>query len=50
MKNDEGKTIAKSNLPAKVCVSCGRPFIWRKKWERDWDSMRHCSKRCRNAR
>ncbi|MFO0859035.1 MAG: DUF2256 domain-containing protein [Phycisphaerales bacterium] len=32
--------------PTKVCESCCRPFAWRKKWERDWDGVRYCSKRC----
>jgi hypothetical protein len=25
-------------------------FSWRKKWERDWDSVIYCSKRCRTAK
>lgn len=40
----------KSELPTKVCASCGRPFVWRKKWERDWAEVRHCSDRCRASR
>lgn len=32
---------------AKVCAVCGRSFEWRKKWERDWDSVRYCSDQCR---
>lgn len=36
-----------STLPSKVCVSCGRSFNWRKKWERDWESVRYCSNACR---
>jgi len=31
----------------KTCVSCGRRIEWRKKWERDWDSVRYCSSGCR---
>jgi hypothetical protein len=31
----------------KVCVTCGRAFAWRKKWERDWEHVKHCSARCR---
>ncbi|MEI6658038.1 MAG: DUF2256 domain-containing protein [Planctomycetia bacterium] len=34
-------------LPTKICRSCGRPFSWRKKWERDWDRVVYCSDRCR---
>ncbi len=31
----------------KVCRVCGRRFAWRKKWERDWPRVRHCSSSCR---
>jgi hypothetical protein len=37
----------KADLPAKTCLVCGRPFAWRKKWARDWDSVKYCSDRCR---
>ncbi|MCS7035242.1 MAG: DUF2256 domain-containing protein [Saprospiraceae bacterium] len=37
----------KANLPQKVCLACGRPFSWRKKWERCWEEVRYCSDRCR---
>ncbi|MGR3504065.1 DUF2256 domain-containing protein [Pseudaestuariivita sp.] len=33
--------------PQKVCVTCGRPFEWRKKWEKVWDEVKYCSKACR---
>ncbi|WP_427449982.1 DUF2256 domain-containing protein [Litorimonas sp. WD9-15] len=36
----------KLNLPTKMCPFCERPFAWRKKWERDWDNVIYCSKRC----
>ncbi len=35
------------NLPVKICEACGRPFVWRKKWSRDWPGVRFCSDRCR---
>ena len=35
------------DLPTKICAVCGRPFVWRKKWARDWDAVRYCSERCR---
>ena len=35
------------NLPSKRCPSCGRPFVWRKKWERDWENVVYCSDACR---
>lgn len=38
----------KGDLPQKVCAQCGRPFAWRKKWERVWDEVRYCSDRCRS--
>ena len=31
----------------KICSTCKKAFSWRKKWERDWDSVLYCSKRCR---
>ncbi|WP_148611495.1 DUF2256 and DUF3253 domain-containing protein [Nocardioides rubriscoriae] len=31
----------------KTCVACARTIEWRKKWERDWDSVRYCSTACR---
>lgn len=37
----------KADLPTKICVQCGKPFAWRKKWERVWDEVRYCSDRCR---
>jgi hypothetical protein len=47
MKDKKGKTIAKGNLPDKLCMACKRPFAWRKKWERDWDNVIYCSDACR---
>ncbi|WDT88014.1 DUF2256 domain-containing protein [Alteromonas sp. 009811495] len=38
--------MKKSNLPSKICPVCDRPFTWRKKWERDWENVKYCSKRC----
>lgn len=40
----------KSNLPEKICIVCGRPFTWRKKWERCWDEVTCCSKSCNSQR
>ena len=36
--------------PAKICVTCGLPFTWRKKWERCWDEVTACSKSCNSKR
>lgn len=37
----------KSELPSKDCLACGRPFVWRKKWERNWENVKYCSDACR---
>jgi len=42
--------VKKENLPSKICVTCGRPFTWRKKWERCWDEVTTCSKSCNHKR
>jgi hypothetical protein len=42
-----GTAPAKTDLPTKVCVACGLPFAWRRKWVRDWEQVRFCSDRCR---
>ncbi|MFY8275184.1 DUF2256 domain-containing protein [Pseudoalteromonas sp. SSDWG2] len=39
----------KQNLPSKICPICERPFTWRKKWQRNWDEVKYCSKRCAGA-
>ena len=43
------KMIRKGDLPDKTCPVCRRPFAWRKKWERDWESVVYCSERCRRS-
>ena len=40
----------KADLPQKICQHCGRPFTWRKKWEKDWEQVLYCSDRCRGER
>ncbi|MBN7820320.1 DUF2256 domain-containing protein [Bowmanella yangjiangensis] len=45
----KGKTVSKANLPSKVCMQCQRPFSWRKKWQKNWDEVRFCSKRCKQS-
>ncbi|WP_342609440.1 DUF2256 domain-containing protein [Vibrio tritonius] len=44
------KTPKKANLPSKICAVCGRPFVWRKKWQTCWEHVRYCSERCRRYR
>ncbi|MFM2262584.1 MAG: hypothetical protein RI959_1260 [Pseudomonadota bacterium] len=43
------KMRKKADLPTKLCPACGLPFVWRKKWERDWVQVKYCSDRCRQA-
>jgi hypothetical protein len=42
--------IKKQHLPEKICLHCQRPFVWRKKWARDWESIRYCSDACRRGK
>ena len=42
---DRGKFV-----PVKSCVVCNRDFTWRKKWERCWEDVTTCSKRCNRER
>lgn len=44
------KGVKKQHLPSKICVSCNRPFAWRKKWEKDWEQVKYCSTKCRNQK
>lgn len=37
----------KSYLPSKPCAACGRPMVWRKKWEKNWEQVKYCSDACR---
>ena len=36
-----------SEIPVKFCEVCGRRMTWRKKWRKNWDEVRYCSKACR---
>lgn len=49
MRSAKGKPVAKRDLPQKTCATCARPFSWRKKWAKDWESVRYCSDKCRAA-
>jgi hypothetical protein len=42
-----GKARPPSERDRKICARCGRPFTWRRKWARDWETVRYCSDRCR---
>ncbi|WP_297798528.1 DUF2256 domain-containing protein [uncultured Eudoraea sp.] len=39
--------MKKQHLPQKICVSCQRSFVWRKKWKRNWEDVKYCSERCK---
>ncbi len=39
--------MKKQHLPIKNCLTCERPFSWRKKWERDWEQVKYCSEKCK---
>lgn len=42
--------VKKEHLPSKTCRVCGRPFVWRKKWERNWEEVAVCSEACRRGK
>jgi len=48
MRDSRERPVKKDNLPSKECANCGRTFTWRKKWERCWNEVKYCSRRCRN--
>ncbi|HLM53469.1 MAG TPA: DUF2256 domain-containing protein [Pseudoxanthomonas sp.] len=41
--------MKKQQQPTKTCPVCQRDFAWRKKWQRDWDSVKFCSDACRRG-
>jgi len=43
------KMRRKADLPTKDCAACARPFVWRKKWAKDWDQVKYCSDACRTG-
>ena len=42
------KMVKKGDLPEKICETCQKPFAWRKKWARDWETIRFCSHKCKS--
>ncbi|MEK9733722.1 MAG: DUF2256 domain-containing protein [Paracoccaceae bacterium] len=40
----------KQHLPTKICPKCNLSFAWRKKWEKNWEEVKYCSKRCAGKR
>ena len=49
-KRHKGETTTTGERAEKTCAACGRRIEWRKKWERDWESVRFCSDACRAHR
>ena len=49
METALAKMRKKADLPQKICAACRRPFVWRKKWQRDWDNVKFCSDKCRDG-
>ncbi|MBT8445712.1 MAG: DUF2256 and DUF3253 domain-containing protein [Gammaproteobacteria bacterium] len=39
-----------SRAELKYCATCGREIEWRRKWARNWGSVRYCSDACRRKR
>ncbi|WP_084708851.1 DUF2256 domain-containing protein [Siansivirga zeaxanthinifaciens] len=39
--------MKKQQLPTKICLTCGLPYTWRKKWEKNWEEVKYCSEKCR---
>ena len=37
----------KENLPSKICITCNKPFSWRKKWQKVWNEVKYCSEKCK---
>ncbi|GAB3225247.1 hypothetical protein GCM10027346_06300 [Hymenobacter seoulensis] len=44
------KRLVKGNLPTKTCLTCGRPFEYRKKWRNTWDEVKYCGEKCQRNR
>jgi len=40
----------KNGFAPKTCVVCQLPFEWRKKWAKDWEQVKYCSKKCAGSK
>jgi hypothetical protein len=36
----------KLKLLDKICSICNLRFTWRKKWSKNWNEVKYCSKKC----
>ncbi|MBK9400713.1 MAG: DUF2256 domain-containing protein [Bacteroidetes bacterium] len=41
--------VKKQDLPTKICLTCHRPFTWRKKWKMVWEDVKYCSVKCKGG-
>lgn len=48
--SERSRSRSSTQIPSKTCARCGRTIEWRKKWEREWDNVRFCSKACRSTK
>lgn len=48
--SDHGFKGNKRALPSKLCVACGRPMTWRKRWANNWNDVKYCSDACRQKK
>nr|WP_253958841.1 DUF2256 domain-containing protein [Paraburkholderia fungorum] len=37
-------------MPVKLCVVCGLPMSWRRRWARNWSDVKYCSDACRRSK
>ncbi len=42
--------LRKGQLPTKICLTCGRPFEYRKKWRANWENVKYCGEKCQRNR
>ena len=42
--------LRKGQLPTKICLTCGRPFEYRKKWRANWEDVKYCGEKCQRNR
>jgi len=47
MSDSENIVDASKYQNSKICQVCNERFKWRKKWERCWDEVTTCSRRCK---
>jgi len=45
-KSEGSPRFTKTTLPTKLCLTCGRPFAYRKKWRNCWDEVKYCGEKC----